>query len=191
MYRKIALSLLALAITGCAGAQVKRDAILERSADRAPEWELKHTFERDGNLFVVGEGTDIEGYSLAQRMAKAAAARNVAEATGLKVKSELAQSAQRVGLAPSGSFIQDTVAMVTETITLQEFTHEADYREKVSRAEDDAIRYRVVSLYKLPLTQFKAAKARALEAMQGRAVRLQDRKAEAEAKRLLEELRGQ
>lgn len=190
MIRKAALILTALALAGCVS-NVKRDAILERSADRSPEWAMKQTFERDGNIFVVGEGTDIEGYPLALRMAKASAAQSLAETVSLRVKSELSRSTQRSGVAASGNFIQDTVAMATELVTIQDLTHEESYREKIARAEDDAIRYRVVSLYRLPLTQYKAAKLRALESMHGRAVKAQDRKAEADAKRLLEEVKAE
>lgn len=188
--RRLAIPLLTLAIVGCA-AQIKRDAVLERSSDRTPEWTMKQSFERDGNLYVVGEGTDIEGYALAQRMAKLTAAQGLAEAIGLRVKSELTQSTERLGMAASGTFIQDTAAMATGLITIQDFTPDDSYREKIARVEDDAIRYRVVSLYKIPLSQYKAAKARALEAMQNRAVKAQDRQSEANAKALLNEVRGE
>lgn len=186
----LAVAILAVSLAGCA-AQIKRDAVLERSADRSPEWAMKQTFERDGNLFVVGEGTDIEGYGLALRMAKATAAQSLAEAIGLRVKSELTRSAQRLGMASSGNFVQDTVAMASELVTVQDLTHEETYREKIARVEDDAIRYHVVALYRLPISQYKAAKIRALESMQGRAVKQQDRQAAADAKRLLEEVKAE
>lgn len=190
MVRKLTAILAAFVLAGCV-AQVKRDAILERSADRAPEWAMKQTFERGENLYVVGEGTDIEGYPLASRMAKATAAQSLAEAISLRVKSELSRSAQRLGMSTSGNYIQDTVAMATELVTIQDLTQDDVYREKIARAEDDAVRYHVQVLYKLPLTQYKAAKMRALESMQGRAIRQQDHQAAADAKRLLDEVKAE
>lgn len=179
-------------LSGCSShSQVRRDAILDRSADRAPDWVMKQTFERNENLYIVGEGYDLEGYPLAQRMAKAAAVQVLAEAVNLKAKSELTRSAQRAGISSAGSFIQDSVAMTSDLVTVQDLTSEEEYREKIARAEDDAIRYRVVTLYKLPTQQFKAAKVRALEAFLGKAVRAQDRQAEADAKRLLAEVKAE
>lgn len=191
MIRKLTVSILALVLAGCAAAQVKRDTVLERSADRAPDWALKLTFERDGNLYAVGEGTDREGYPLAQRIAKVAAVKEVAEAVNLKVKTEVSESLNRRGHSDSGSFIQDTAAMVADMVTIQNFEPAEQYREKVLLVDDDTVQYRVKMLYRLPLNEYKAAKARALAAMADRAVKAQDRQAEADARALLSEVKGQ
>lgn len=187
----VACALLLVSLDGCWAQVAKRDVVIEQSLSRAPDWVYKKSFEKDGNIYFVGEGVNPEGYHLAQRMAKAVAAQSVAESIGLKIKSELSMSSQQLGLASGGSFIQDTVALVSELISVQDLTYQEDYREKVQRAEDEAVRYRVVSLFVLPSNQLKAAKLRALEAMQGRASKLKNFQAEADAKKLLEEVRGQ
>lgn len=187
----VAAALLASTLGGCWSQLVRRDVVLERSAGKAPDWASKQSFEKDGNFYVVGEGVNPEGYHLAQRMAKAAAAQSVAESVGLKVKTEFSMSAQQLGLSSGGSFIQDTVALTSEMLSLQGLTYQEDYREKVQRAEDDAVRYRVVSLFVVPGDQLKAAKVRALEAIRNKASRLKDFQTEADAKKLLEEVKAQ
>lgn len=182
--------LIALYLAGCVS-QIKKDVVLERSSDRAPDWAAEQTFERDGNLFLVGEGTDTEGYALAGRVAKAMAAQSLAEAVGLKMKSELTRSIQRLGVQSSGSFVQDTIAMATELVTVQDLAQDSSYREKIQLAETGAVRYHVVSLYKLPAAEFRAAKRRALEAMQGQATKSQDYRAMESAKKLLDEVKQQ
>lgn len=190
MLKRLSLIALSLAfVVGCAGQ--RRDAVLERSADRTPDWALKQSYEQGDYLYVVGEGTDPEGYALAGRMAKANAVQTLAEVVGLKAKSELVKTAQRVGLSTSGSFIQDSVAMTTEYVTVQDLTHHEDYRDKVELAEDGRIRYRVLSAYRLPLQSFRAAKVRALETMQGRYVKAQDLEAKRAAQKLLDEVKAE
>lgn len=188
--KKLTCLLLALALAGCAGAQVKRDVVLERIPGNSPDWVLKDTFEKDRFLYVVGEGSDLEGYPLAGRVAKAAAVQKLAEATGLRMKSELTRSAQRLGVQSAGSYLQDTVAMATELVTVQDLTQEDSYREKLQLVETHRVSYRVVGLFKVPVDQFTAAKVRALESWQGKAAKAQDIRAAEEAKKLLDDVRA-
>jgi len=106
------------------------------------------------------------------------------------VKSELTKSAQRHGVNVSGSFIQDAVAMTTQAVTIQDFTTSQTYKERVVTKRDGQAKYKVYALYKIPLSEYQMAKARALEQLQGRAANVQDVQAEQTAKILLNDLKA-
>lgn len=172
-------------------ANTYKEIVLERSAPEKPDWLMgEPSFEKDGFLFFVSEGSDADGYSLAARIAKADAAQQLVEAVSLKVKSELTKSAQRHGVNVSGSFIQDAVAMTSQAVTIQDFTTSQTYKEKMVAKRDGQPRYKVYALYKIPLSEYQMAKARALEQLQGRAAKVQDVQAEQTARILLNDLKA-
>jgi len=208
-YRLLTSAVVAATLTGCASspktsavdafpdpteqqiASSFKEIVLERSAPQRPDWLMGDpTFEKDGFLFFVSEGSDADGYSLAARIAKAEAAQQLVEAVSLKVKSELTKSAQRHGVNVSGSFIQDAVAMTTQAVTIQDFTTSQTYKERVVTKRDGQAKYKVYALYKIPLSEYQMAKARALEQLQGRAANVQDVQAEQTAKILLNDLKA-
>lgn len=172
-------------------ANAYREVVLEKSAPEKPDWLMgEPSFEKDGFLFFVSEGSDVDGYSLAARIAKADAAQQLVEAVSLKVKSELTKSAQRHGVNVSGSFIQDAVAMTSQAVTIQDFTTSQTYKEKVVTKRDGQTKFKVYALYKIPLSEYQMAKARALEQLQGRAAKVQDVQAEQTARMLLNDLKA-
>lgn len=169
-----------------------REVILERSASEKPDWLInsESSFEENEFLYFVSEGADSEGYALAQRIAKAGAAQELAEQVSIKVKSELTKSAQRHGMAMNGSFIQDAVALTSQAVVLQDFTAEKTYREKFVTPRDGRVHHKVYALYRIPLTEYQNAKARALATMLGQAAKIQDVQAEQTAKILLADLKA-
>ncbi len=170
--------------------QINKEIVLEKSATEKPEWVLgEPSFEKDGFLYFLSEGSDAEGYALASRISKAGAAQELVETVSIKVKSELTKSAQRHGLNVSGSFIQDAVAMTSQAVTIQDFSTSQTYKEKVTNQKDGQIKYKVYALYRIPLSEYQMAKARALEQLQGRAAKIQDVQAEQTAKILLNDLK--
>lgn len=170
--------------------QINKEIVLEKSATEKPEWVLgEPSFEKEGFLYFLSEGSDSEGYALASRISKAGAAQELVETVSLKVKSELTKSAQRHGLNVSGSFIQDAVAMTSQAVTIQDFSTSQTYKEKVTNQKDGQIKYKVYALYRISLSEYQMAKARALEQLQGRAAKIQDVQAEQTAKILLNDLK--
>ena len=170
--------------------QINKEIVLEKSSTEKPEWVFgEPSFEKDGYLYFLSEGSDSEGYALASRISKAGAAQELVETVSLKVKSELTKSAQRHGINVSGSFIQDAVAMTSQAVTIQDFSTSQTYKEKVTNQKDGQIKYKVYALYRIPLSEYQMAKARALEQLQGRAAKIQDVQAEQTAKILLNDLK--
>ena len=170
--------------------QINKEIVLEKSATEKPEWVVgEPSFEKDGFLYFLSEGADAEGYALAYRISKAGAAQELVETVSLKVKSELTKSAQRHGINVSGSFIQDAVAMTSQAVTIQDFSTSQTYKEKVTNQKDGQIKFKVYALYRIPLSEYQMAKARALEQLQGRAAKIQDVQAEQTAKILLNDLK--
>lgn len=169
-----------------------REVILEKSSGDKPDWVVnsESSFEKDGSLYFVSEGEDSEGYALAQRIAKASAAQELAEQVSIKIKSELTKSAQRHGVAMNGSFVQDAVALTSQAVTLQDFTAEKSYKEKFVTPRDGRMHYKVYALYRIPLTEYQNAKARALAKLMGQAAKIQDVQAEQTAKILLADLKS-
>lgn len=169
-----------------------REVILEKSSGEKPDWVInsESSFEKDGALYFVSEGEDGEGYALAQRIAKAGAAQELAEQVSIKIKSELTKSAQRHGVAMNGSFVQDAVALTSQAVTLQDFTVEKSYKEKFVTPRDGRVHYKVYALYRIPLTEYQNAKARALAKLLGQAAKIQDVQAEQTAKILLADLKS-
>ncbi len=178
---------LALVLAGCAPA-IRRDVMLERTSNY-PEWALKKVFDRDSDLFFTGTGIDFEDYGVADRIAKLGAMRNLSEQIASRIKSEMVQSVQRNGWAVSNGFFEDSVALTTEFLTVRGFMPVEDYRDKVELAENGRIRYRMISLYKIPHEQYKQLLLEALEISQQRKVGLMSGDSKNSARNLLNDVR--
>lgn len=170
--------------------QANKEVVLERSSPARPDWlNGEPSFEKDGQMYFVSEGADSESYALAGRISKVGAAQALAEAVSVKVKSETTKSEQRHGINVSGSFVQDTVAMTSQAVTVQDFKASHTYREKIVTQKNGQVSYKVYGLYSIPLLEVKMAQTRALEQLQGRAVKIHDVQAEQTAKTLLNDLK--
>lgn len=170
--------------------QKYQDVILESMPEQKPDWMTEGDlfFEKDGFVFIVSEGDNADGYPLAQRIAKAGAMHELIEAIQTKATGDLGRCVERFGLDTNKEFIKDTVALISQNITVNDFTASKVYKQKVLKRPSGQVRYQVFALYSIPLVEYRNAKARALTKMQEQAAKAQNAQAEQTAKVLLDDL---
>ncbi len=189
---------LGLILSGCGGAPKKavgQEKVIEKSADKKPDWITVPQFEQDKKLFFSGGVTGRASYSLGLRQAKAESIKNVAEGIQVRVRTEFTSAIRGSNVSEEdlGEFVQDSIAMVTENLKIQGLTPEENYYEKIERITTTGVEYKYncYSLIALKVEDYNLARDIALNGMKKKAKKEANKKAEETATLLLEKLSGQ
>ena len=99
-------------LAGCGGPTVRpvgTQTVIEKSAEKIPEWVLVPFFEDETTMYFSGTVKGVGDYSVGLRQAKAEAMKNVAESIQTKAKTEFVQNTRGANLTPEdlGRFVQD------------------------------------------------------------------------------------
>lgn len=179
----------------CAGPKqpvVGSQRVVEKSAEKRPEWITVPYFEDNEIMYFSGGVRGVADYALGLRQAKAEAVKNIAESIAAKVRTEFTQAARGANLEEGdvGRFVQDGIAMITDNINIQGMLPAETYYEKIEQVTDYGVKYfyDCYALYQLPKKDYELAKKRALEDMAKKYREENNKKAEEAALKLLEKI---
>lgn len=121
-------------IAGCGGAKVRpvgSQKVVEKSADKTPEWVIVPFFEDETTMYFSGALKGVGDYAVGLRQAKAEAMKNVAEAIETKAKTEFVQNTRGSNLPGEdlGRFVQDGIAMTADNINISGLLPAESYYE--------------------------------------------------------------
>ena len=184
-----------LALAGCGGPVVRpvgSQTVIEKSAEKTPEWVLVPFFEDEATMYFSGTLKGVGDYAVGLRQAKAEAMKNVAESIQTKAKTEFVQNTRGANLSPDdlGRFVQDGIAMTADNINISGLLPAESYYEKVEEVTEIGVKYfyNCSVLFQLPVQDYKQARNRAINGLAEKAKEEQNKAAEEAAMGLLDKL---
>jgi len=182
-------------LVGCGGQAVKpvgSQTVIEKSAEKTPEWVMVPFFEDETTMYFSGGLKGVADYAVGLRQAKAEAMKNVAESIETKVRTEFVQNTRGANLTPEdlGRFVQDGIAMVSDNVNISGLLPAESYYEKVEEVTNVGVKYfyNCSVLFQLPVNDYKEARNRAINGMVEKAKKEQNKAAEKAALGLLDKL---
>ena len=180
----------------CGGGQKVRpvgsQTVIEKSAEKTPEWVMVPFFEDENTMYFSGTVKGVADYAVGLRQAKAEAMKNVAESIQTKARTEFVENTRGANLTPEdlGRFVQDGIAMVADNINVSGLLPAESYYEKVEEVTDTGVRYfyNCSVLFQLPVKDYKEARRRAIEGLAEKAREAKNKAAEEAAMSLLDKL---
>ncbi|MDO9514101.1 MAG: hypothetical protein Q7J59_05785 [Elusimicrobiota bacterium] len=183
------------ALAGCGGAKVRpvgSQKVVEKSADKTPEWVIVPFFEDETTMYFSGALKGVGDYAVGLRQAKAEAMKNVAEAIETKAKTEFVQNTRGSNLPGEdlGRFVQDGIAMTADNVNISGLLPAESYYEKVEEVTEVGVKYfyNCSVLFQLPVQQYKEARNRAINGLASKAREENNKAAEEAAMGLLDKL---
>ncbi|MFH1957588.1 MAG: hypothetical protein ABIJ15_03850 [bacterium] len=182
-------------LVGCGGPVVRpvgSQTVIEKSADKTPEWVMVPFFEDETTMYFSGALKGVGDYAVGLRQAKAEAMKNVAESIQTKAKTEFVQNTRGANLSPDdlGRFVQDGIAMTADNINISGLLPAESYYEKVEEITEVGVKYfyNCSVLFQLPVQDYKQARNRAINGLADKAKEEQNKAAEEAAMGLLDKL---
>ena len=178
-------------LTSCAGRSLVKGqrTVVERSASK-PDWVEKRSWEEDGKFFVVGSSGAVQDISVGEEIAEMNGKKLIASAVSEQIRRQFDAvttgnpSSERLGRAMTSVLSQRTDRVAVRGILPVE-----RYWERYEVVTDDGVAPGVEVSLKLavPKADFEAAKRQELQVM----AQQEQFRADAEAKRILEQIRSQ
>ena len=190
LFLALALTLLPT-LTSCAGrSPVKgQRTVVERSASK-PDWVEKRSWEEDGKFFVVGSSGAVQDISVGEELAEMNGKKLIASAVSEQIRRQFdAVTTGNPGSERLGRAMTSVLSQRTDRVTVRGILPVERYWERYEVVTDDGVAAGVEVSLKLavPKADFDAAKRQELQVM----AQQEQFRADAEAKRILEQIRSQ
>ncbi len=183
-------------LAACGGGQkvkpVGTETVIEKSAEKTPEWVTVPFFEDENTMYFSGTVKGVADYAVGLRQAKAEAMKNVAESIKTKARTEFVENTRGSNLSPDdlGKFVQDGIAMIADNINVSGLLPAESYYEKVEKVTDNGVKYfyNCSVLFQIPVKDYKEARRKAIEGLAEKAKEAKNKAAEEAAMNLLNKL---
>lgn len=178
-------------LTSCAGRSLVKGqrTVVERSASK-PDWVEKRSWEEDGKFFVVGTSGSVQDISVGEEIAEMNGKKLIASAVSETIRRQFdAVTTGNPGADRLGRAMTSVLSQRTDRVAVRGILPVERYWERYEVVTDDGVAPGVEVSLKLAVAKadFEAAKRQELQAI----AQQEQFRADAEAKRILDQIRSQ